>query len=107
MNSWLGIKAGCIAETVECLAIGHAVLYADRDCHCRAAAMSTLAMDQQPIRIRQVSGEVEHLLEMNGGRMPRIFGNNRNIVHDNVKMVRAKHVSAHGSQRDNPGRPAL
>jgi hypothetical protein len=44
---------------------------------------------------------------MNGRRMPRIFDNNRNIVYDNVKMVRAKNVSTHGSQRDNPGRPTL
>jgi hypothetical protein len=38
----------------ERLPIGHAMLHADRDGHCRAAAVPTLAVHQQPIRVGQV-----------------------------------------------------
>jgi hypothetical protein len=38
----------------ERLPIGHAMLHADSDGHCRAAAVPALAVHQQPIRVGQV-----------------------------------------------------
>ena len=66
--------------------IGHAMLHADRDGHCRAAAVPTLAVHQQPIRVGQVPGEVEHLSEMRGRRMP-LIGDSRDVVHDDIEMT--------------------
>src|SRR6476469_8323518 len=90
----------------ERLPIGHAMLHADSDGHCRAAAVPTLAVHQKPIRVGQVPGEVEHLLEMRGRRMP-LIGDSYVVVDDDIEMMRANHATAHGSQRDDPCRPSF
>ena len=43
---------------------------------------------------------------MRGRRIP-LIGDSRDVVHDDIEMMRANHVPAHGSQRDDPGRPAF